>query len=332
MKKYPYHCCLFFAFSLMFSVKPNFSIAQKDTSVDNGYYITYPDKLMVRLFLSQKYAPFTISAPVKELNYKTASKLNLGIGATYRSFTLNLSYGFSFLTKEKGKGETKGLDFQIHQYPHKWAIDILGTFRKGYYLDPKKNNSSGLNLVNYYLRPDVKRNIIGLSIFSVPNAGKFSYRAALTQNDWQTRSAGSLLFGGEVYYGTIKGDSALVPTKVNSYFEQQGIDKVNFFSVGPGIGYAYTLVIGKYFFITGSAIGSLALNLSTEQKAAEKNNQVAIIPDAVYKGAIGYNSNAWSVSANIIGNALYVGSKSSAKEYFLPTGTLRFIVAKKFGH
>ncbi|MEP6596896.1 MAG: DUF4421 domain-containing protein [Ginsengibacter sp.] len=316
----------------MLVIKPGISIAQKDTTIDNGYYITYPDKLMVRLFLSQKYAPFTISAPVKELNYKTNSKLNLGIGATYRSFTLNVSYGFKFLTKENGKTQTKGLDFQLHQYPHQWAIDLLGTFRKGYNLDPKNNDKSGLNLVNYYQRPDVKRDIVGFSVFRVPNSGKFSYRAALTQNDWQTKSAGSLLFGGEAYYGMMKGDSALVPARVSSSFEQAGIDKINFLSIGPGVGYAYTLVLEKNFFITGSVIGSLAANFSTEQKAGEKNKEVALIPDAVYKGAIGYNSADWSVSANIIGNALYVGSKSSSKEYFLPTGTLRFIIARKFGH
>ena len=143
----------------------------------------------------------------------------------------------------------------------------MGTFRKGYYLDPKKNNITGLNLSNYYYRPDVKRNIIGFSVFRVPNAGRFSYRAALAQNDWQTKSAGSLLFGGEAYYGTMKGDSALVPSEVSNYFEQDGIDKINFFSIGPGIGYAYTLVMSKNFFITGSAIGSFAVNFSNRRKS-----------------------------------------------------------------
>jgi hypothetical protein len=287
---------------------------------------------MIRLFLSQKYSPFTISAPVKELNYKTNSKLNVGAGFTYRSFTLNLSYALKSINKNNGKGETKGLDFQLHQYPHQWAIDLLGSFRRGYNLDPKDNSISGLNLSNYYVRPDIKRNIVGLSIFRVPNAGRFSYRAAFTQNDWQTRSAGSFLFGGEAYFGMMKGDSALVPARVDNFFEQAGIDKVNFFSVGPGIGYAYTLVISQNFFISGSATGSLNANFSTEQKVGGKNNETALIPDFAYKGAIGYNSAGWSVSANILGNALYVGSKASTKEYFLPTGNLRFILAKKFGH
>ena len=334
MKKYYSYFCLFFI-SLVFALIPGYTTAQKKTiiqsktSIDNGYYITYPDKLMVRVYLSQKFAPFTISAVSndKDLNYKTNSKLSLGMGASYQNVTLNLSYGFSFLNKNKGQGNTKGLDFQFHLYPHKWAIDLLGTFRKGYYLDPKDDN--GLNLVTYYQRPDLKRNIIGLDVFQVPNSGRFSYRAALTQKERQTKSAGSLLYGGQAYYGVIKADSAFVPDPVSNNFPQSEVNQINFFSIGPGIGYAYTLVISKYFFITGSAIGSIDVNFSTEKKAGNKDKKVSVLPGGVYKGAIGYNSDTWSISANIIGNALYAGSASSSKEYFLPTGNLRLIIARK---
>ncbi len=314
--------------AFLFSQK---SAAQEKVSVDNGYYITYPDKLMLRLYLSQKFAPFTISADNndKDLNYKTTSKLTLGAGFTYKALSLNLGYGFGFLNPEKGRGKTKGLDFQIHIYPKKWAVDLTTTFKKGYYLDPKDNN--GLNLANYYQRPDFKRSIIGLSVFRVPNSGRFSYRAAQNQNDWQTKSAGSILYGGEAYFGSIKGDSALVPSQGSGNFKQAGINKVSFLSIGPGIGYAYTLVLGKNFFISGSAIGSLDVNFSSEEKGGSKMKATSIIPGGIYKGAFGYNSDVWSVSATITGNALYVGSESSAKEYFIPTGNLRFTVARKFG-
>ena len=330
MKKRRVYFNLFFLFSFIIAMRPDKCIAQK-TSVDNGYYITYPDKLMLRLYLSQSFAPFTISAPGnnKDLNYKTNSKLNLGIGATYRNLTLDLSYGFKFLNPDKGRGTTKGLDFQFHLFPHKWAIDLLGTFIKGYYLDPKDNN--GLNLVNYYQRPDFKRDVIGIAAFRVPNANRFSYQAALTQNDWQTKSAGSLLYGGEAYYGIVKGDSVLVPNQVGYNFPQAGINEINFFSVGPGIGYAYTLVISKNFFITGSVIGSLDVNFSTEKGPSDNRSKISLLPGGVYKGAIGYNSNTWSISANLTGNALYAGSASSSKEYFLPSGNLRIIIAKKIG-
>ncbi len=326
MKKYQNCNCLFFIVILIALCFPYQSKAQKKESVDNGYYITYPDRLMLDVYLMQKFAPLTISSKQEqELNYRTTSKLNYGVGFAYNGFGLNVSYGLS--NKDNGKGKTKGLDFQFHLYPHKWAVDLLGSFRKGYYLDPKKNN--GLSQPDFYVRPDLHRSIVGLSVFRVPNSHKFSYRAAFTTNDWQTKSAGSILFGGEAYYGSIKGDSVIVPASVGSLYEQAGIDKVNFFSIGPGLGYAYTLVIAKNFFITGSAIGSIDLNFSTEERTSNKKNKTSIIPGGIYKAAIGYNSSTWSVSANITGNALYVGSESSSKEYFLPTGNLRFIVAKK---
>ena len=132
------------------------------------------------------------------------------IALTLVSFTR----GFGFLNPDKGRGKTKGLDLQLRLYPRKWAIDVLGTFIKSYYLDPEDEN--GLRLTNYYLRPDIKRDVIGISAFRVANADKFSYRAAITQNEWQTKSAGSLLYGGEIYYGQVKGDSAIVPNKVSN--------------------------------------------------------------------------------------------------------------------
>lgn len=331
MKKYRNYVLLVLTLGNASILLPRNCAAQEKVSVDNGYYTTYPDRLTLRLYLSQKYAPFTISADDnnKDLNYKTTSKLTLGAGFTYKALTLNLSYGFKFLNPEKGRGKTKGLDFQFHLYPKKWAVDFLGTFKKGYYLDPKANN--GLSLVDYYQRPDFKRNIIGISVFRVPNSDRFSYRAALNQNDWQTKSAGSVLYGGEAYFGAIKGDSALVPSQVNSNFKQAGIDRINFLSIGPGIGYAYTLVIAKNFFITGSAIGSIDVNFSSEEKGSAKMKATSIIPGGIYKGAVGYNSATWSVSATVAGNALYIGSEASSKEYFIPTGNLRFTIAKKLG-
>jgi hypothetical protein len=332
MKKYRNYFCLIFIVSLLVALIPVYTIAQKKASTDNGYYVTYRDELMLRIYLSQKFGPLTISASNrsdKDLNYKTNSKLGLGAGFTYNNFTLALSYGFKFLNKDNGQGKTKGLDVQLHLYPRKWAVDLLGTFLTGYYLDPKDNN--GLNLVHYFQRPDIKRDVVGFSVFRVPNADRFSYRAAFTENDIQIRSAGSLLYGGEAYYGAIKGDSSLVPVQVRGNFSQFGVDKINFFSIGPGIGYAYTLVIKKHFYITGSVVGSIDVNFSTEETAGAKDKKVSIIPGGVYKGAIGYNTTNWSANASIAGNALYAGSASSSKEYFLPTGNIRFTVAKKFG-
>ena len=140
-----------------------------------------------------------------------------------------------------------------------------------------------------------------------------------------------MLYGAETYYGIVKADSALVPSKAGSNYTQAGIDKINFFSIGPGIGYAYTWVLSQHFFLTGSAIASLDVNISSEQNNGTKKSKVKVLAGGIYKAAIGYNSSTWSVSANLLGNALYAASAASSKEYFLPTGSVNLIIAKKIG-
>ena len=304
--------------------------AHNHPSIDNGYYTVYPNEFILRIYITSKFAPFTISSSTRQdLNYKTNSKLSFGAGFTYKAVTLNFAYGFKALNPDKGKGATKGLDLQAHIYPRKWAIDIIGAFVRGYYLSPKDNN--GLGLTDYYQRPDLHRNIVGLSVFRIASPDRFPFRAAFNQKDWQTKSAGSLLYGVETYYGFLKADSAFVPSGAGSNYLQAGINKLNFFSIGPGIGYAYTLVMSKHFFITASAVASATINASKEVNNGAGKNKVKVIPGGEYKAAFGYNSNTWSVTASLQGNALYAASAASHKEYFLPTGNVNFVVAKKFG-
>jgi Domain of unknown function (DUF4421) len=331
MKKYNIAFRLLIVFGFTLIIKPYSANAQKDFPHDTSYYETYPNKITGRLFLSQKYVHlnFPASGNVDDLEYKANAKLNMGIGVTLHSFSVNVFYGFSFLNKkDEAKGKTKGLNVQMHLYPRKWAIDLLAVFPKGFYLDPKGFAAANAN--SYYYRPDIKLTLMGLSAYRVPNKQKFSYRAAIIQSEWQKKSAGSVLFGGQAYYGTIKGDTAaLVPKKVQSNFPQAGINKINFFSFGPGIGYAYTLVIAKHLFITGSVIGNLDLNFTNEE-GISKNNKVGLSPAEVFKAAVGYNSSNWNVSVNWTGNGLWFKGASSSENYFWPTGNYKFVIAKKF--
>jgi len=316
-------------FTTLFVLGYNSSSAQK-VAPDTSYYEAFPEKLTGRIYLSQKFAKFTIpSENQTDIEYKANTKLNLGIGVTYHNFSVNIFYGFAFLNKDDEKGKTKGLDLQLHLYPHKWAVDLLALFPKGLHLEPKGFGIS--NPTKYYYRPDIKMTLFGISAYRVPNKDKFSYRAAISQNEWQKRSAGSPLYGGTIYYGTIKGDSALVPKMLESNFPQKGINNINYMAIGAGIGYAYTLVIDRHFFITASAVGNLDLTLTSEEgPTVAKQRKTSFGPSVVAKAAIGYNSPTWSVSLNGLGSAFWTKGDASTKQYYLPTGALRLAVAKKF--
>src|SRR6185503_7607142 len=91
-------------FSLIFFATV-FSFAQKVEN-DPAYYETFPDKLTTRVYLSQKFLKFTIptSTSLPDIEYKAHAKMNLGIGVTYRGFSINAFYGFAFLNKDTAKG------------------------------------------------------------------------------------------------------------------------------------------------------------------------------------------------------------------------------------
>jgi len=305
--------------------------AQNKFKYDSSYYTIYPDKLTVRTYLSQKYAHFDVPAfdgmGTHDLAYRSNSKMSTGIGATYHNLSLNVGYGFGLLNNNSNKGETKSLDVQAHIYYHnKWAIDLLGMSYKGYYLNQESNVTASSP---YYLRPDIKLNVLGVAAYRVANSQRFSYTAGMTQNQWQKKSAGSFLYGGEIYYASVKGDSFFVPQQISKGFPQNGINQVNFLRAGAGVGYAYTLVIKKHFFATASVIGNLDINIATEDGINGKNKKTSLSPGTIYKAGIGYNGNSWALSATWAGMASWFTTASSPERYFLPTGNYRIILSKR---
>ncbi|HEX6847363.1 MAG TPA: DUF4421 domain-containing protein [Chitinophagaceae bacterium] len=300
---------------------------------DTTYYESFFGKTITgRYYFSQKYTAFEIkrnNETTPRLRYTPNTTLNMGVGATYGSFTLNLAFGFGFLNRgEEQKGETKYWENQGHKYGRKWGYDLHANFYKGYFLHPKGTGSNDQDL--YYIRPDIKFNLFGLAPFRVLNDKKFSYRAAMVQNEWQKRSAGSFLLGGEMYYGIVKADSALVPESVAMSYKQQGIHKIQFFEIGPGAGYAYTLVLAQHFFITGGLNANLNVGWVRETSDVGSDDCFSFTPNFLYRAAVGYNSPTWNVNVSWVSNRISVRGPSAADGYIGRAGNIRATLARQF--
>jgi hypothetical protein len=299
---------------------------------DTSYYITYRSMLTARVYLSRKYnvLSFDPPPPAEPFQYRATTSLNLGIGATYHAFTLNIGIGIAKFNPNKEKGNTRYLDLQGHFYARKWNIDLLGEFYKGYYLTP-----AGLAAPPgkpYYVRPDVGLSLIGLAFYRQFNQRKFSYQAGLLQNEWQKKSAGSFLFGGEIYYGSIYGDSSLVPAQIDPDVSLLGVNKYHFFSFGPGIGYAYTFVYKEHFFLLGSASINLAFRYSTEISTTldQKDNLISFRPNYLFHAGIGYNGSKWSLSVLWVDSELFMRGANTNYHYTVGVGNYRLVFAKRF--
>jgi hypothetical protein len=251
----------------------------------------------------------------------------LGVGATYKWATLNLAYGFGFLNPEAGRGKTRYLDLQFHSYGRKISVDVLGQFYNGFYLSPR-----GYATTNdrFYLRPDLKVRALGANVQYIFNHKKFSYRAAFLQNEWQQKSAGTWLVGFELFAGSIRADSTIIPTVVDQPLSQSDIRRFTFVEFGPNIGYAYTYVYKRYYFVTGAASVSLDLGFNDVAERESKQSTFGFNPNTLFRVSGGYNSTAWAFTAMYVTNAVRLTNNEESPATTLRTGNVRLIITHRF--
>jgi len=324
--------CHLFACLLLLSATLAAQAQKQPTRIkhDSTYYKTYPHQITGRVYLSKKYTTLALEGPegVKALRYRPHTPLTMGVGVTYGIVTLNVGFPMPFLSPNKAEvGKSKYLDLQSHIYATKWVIDLYGQFYKGYHAVPKGYGS--VNPSTYYVRPDMRVNLLGASVYRLFNGEEFSYRAAFLQNEWQKKSAGSLLLGVEAYTGVAKGDSALVPGHLDSVFRQRDITKLRFTEFGPGIGYAYTYVYEENYFVTGSLTAMGDISFVGEFKGKEVARRTTVSPNLMLRFVAGYNSDNWIVNVSWINSSTNLAGKSSNDQYLIKIGSFRLDVAKR---
>jgi hypothetical protein len=302
--------------------------------VDTNYIRSFPGKVTGRLFLSQKYTNLQIidgrNGPA--LEYEPNTTLNLGVGATAGLFTLNLAYGFEFLNPDVGKGSTRYLDLQSHVYSRKLVIDFFGQFYRGLYLSNTSEHAPDYPKP-YYIRGDIYEQVFGLTAFYLFNHEKYSFRAALVQNEQQLKSAGSWLLGAEGYYTYAVGDSALVPSFMpeGTFNNFRTVNQLIGFKVGPSGGYAHTFVIAKHFFIMISFTVQLGIGrYSTFRTDREAEVTGAFNASTFGRYALGYNSEKWFLGLSSVDNAIGVAPRVEGVRTIFGIGNARLNFAWRF--
>jgi len=302
----------------------------KDTTKtisDTSYLKTYSDQITGRFYFSRKYTSLVIGDQQSDLklDYRPNTSLNMGVGATYKNFTLNIAYGFPFLNPDEGKGKTRYLDLQAHMYGKKLTIDFFGQIYNGLYLAPKGNGTLD---GSYYVRPDMKLREIGLSCQYLFNHRRFSYRASFLQNEWQCKSAGTFLLGGEGYVGWANTDSSVFP-KALPVANPPVATEVRFFEFGPNAGYAYTLVIARHFFITGSLSVGLDYNRTDYWSESQSTTSEDFSTNTNLRLFAGYNSERSAISFTFTNSAVSLTSQK-AYNVSINTGNVRLNYVRRF--
>jgi hypothetical protein len=139
-----------------------------------------------------------------------------------------------------------------------------------------------------------------------------------------------LLYGGAIYYQSINAeDSSLIPVKLAGFFANKNFSNFHFISIGPGVGYARTLVLKQHFYLLGSAIINANIIFSTDKNDLTKNSRSGFEPALNFKAAGGYSGKTWNVSLSWAGNVLLAKQVYVSKENIFAVSEVRLTLAKQ---
>lgn len=271
------------------------------SAVDTSYIAQYPQKMMVKAFISRS----GIEIGHNEKDYSPNNPVRLGLGFSIRNTVVNLSSSFGIFPVENDLGKTRSVDFQIHNYGRKFVVDLFYQKYKGFY------NDAG----DVTLYPDTSAQLIGGELTYVFNHGRFSTKAALEQTEKQLQSAGSFLIGGGAYHYKLRLEDAFGASKNN----------INNFQLGANAGYGYSWVINKYWLLSGMA--TVGINAGNEVDVLE-DGKIKLYPTAFARGGAGYHKDDWGIGMSFIVNNKLVYYTSDS--FSLTSVNLQIIYVKHF--
>ena len=322
------------------SAQVELSLAAGNGGYDTTYVLDYTHILTGRLYASTKTNSFsfTDSNTGSELVYRPNNQVNLGFGASYRAFTLNIGIGFKFLNRDdEAKGSTEYFDAQGNMFGRKWVVNLFFQTYKGYYIDGRSKDSLGWDVpTTVPYRGDIRQSNFGFSALHVFNNERFSYRAAFNQDAWQRKSAGSWLLGGYLTYYDIRSDSSLVPSALLAQFDTTlQFKSGSFLDFGVMGGYAHTFVVSSNWFLTGSlALGIgptfYSKQLDTPERVGDSDDRRSGGFHAQGRVALGRNGprTCLALSYNIE-NVTY--SLGDGEDFSWSVGNFRVNLAHRFG-
>jgi len=339
--KFPLIGFLLFIISLFLSAYLSGQGIFKKLSGENDtvYVESYLDHLSSRVYASIKTAEITFRDEnlKKSLIYNPNSAIVLGVGFNYGILGLNIGFKFPFVNRDDDKyGTTDYLDLQTHIYTRPVILDIYAQLYQGYYLtEPNQWISDWPETDTFPIRSDIRTVSLGLNGQYIFKHKRFSYRAAYLQNEWQKKSAGSFIVGGNIFYVDMQGDTSLIPNSDidSNFFGGIHFSQSRIANFGATVGYAQTFVVKQHLFLTLSLVGGLSAGGSwifTSEEGEPDKSGIALGGSVTGRIAFGYNSRKVYVGFSYLG--VFNRNQSPVPKAWIGynTGVFRFNIVYRF--
>ena len=203
------------------------------TKYDTNYVARPKEKWLLRLLGNQTgnyiHAKGTVHDVYSKYDLHTKTNYTMGLEVNYCDIAATFS-----INPAKIGGDYNDYEFNFEYHGQMISFDINYLRATSLTGDIKLGNMDHLD------EEGLRMNVVNASAYYTFNHRKFSYPAALYQNYYQRRSAGSWLAGLSVQAGSIKTTDEL---KARSPLAPEV--HLTFANVAIGGGYGYNLVLGK---------------------------------------------------------------------------------------
>jgi|GEM_PF-3454448 len=185
--------------------------------------------------------------------YSPNVNYNIGGGVSYKNFGVNGFIRIPGTNRDENEhGKTIYADFRAVFYKNKFGGGLFYKKYDGFYiLKPGKIISDWDNNKPHPLRSDIiLQNLSGEAYF-VFNDSEFSMNAVCKQTERQKKDAHSFVMMCDASYLSLTGDSSMIPkSQENYYVDLKGFVKGDFLFSNLLVGYGYSKVINKNFYLT----------------------------------------------------------------------------------
>ena len=235
--------------------------------IKNEYIESFPNRITTRLFYTNTYNSLTIkSRDFNETIDLEPNKQNrLGASVAFRSINVSYSFAPNFMSENRDNDNSKLFNLNLRTYFGKWMQTLDVYYEKGFYI---KDDD-----LEVYL-PRTKSFKIGGGTSYIWN-NNFSFRAIVTQDEKQLKSAGSFIPRIVYYY-----------TKYDIRSDDDSVDEDYYsFDIALAPSYYYNFAPTKNLLISAGFSAGLGVNYTT----SEFESRTSLLTEVNFRGSITYD-------------------------------------------
>jgi hypothetical protein len=264
--------------------------------------------------------------------YSITNKLNFGIGLSFKGIGLEVQFSPRALNQNDALyGKTTQFALSTSGNTRRFIYDVYYRYSEGYHTT-RKMLLPGDTVENYYKRPDIINNNLGLSVIYVFNNKRFSSAAPYNLTERQRKSAGSFLLGTYAFAYTITADSIILPdTMYREFRPELQFREAGSLSWGISCGYTYTLIFFKKWFFNIATIPGISVQEFYSKNAFDDkvSNRVSASLSLQSRFSLGYNRTNYFIGISWQNNKFLI-SDNDENSMNYKFGVFRFYYGHRF--